>query len=112
MECIFCRIAAGQSETNFVYQDPAVVAFRDLNPQAPVHVLIIPRQHLTRVSDVKAEDLKIFGDIHRAAQKIAAQEKIAGGFRLITNNGPDAGQTVDHLHYHLLGGRGMKWPPG
>jgi histidine triad (HIT) family protein len=112
MDCIFCTIAAGQLGTKFVYQDPAVVAFRDLNPQAPVHVLIIPRRHVARVSDVKAEDLNIFVDIHRAAQIIADQEKISSGFRLITNNGPDAGQTVDHLHYHLLAGRHMKWPPG
>ncbi len=108
MDCIFCRIVSGQFGTQFVYQDPAVVAFRDLHPQAPVHVLIVPRQHVAKVSDVKSDDLKIFADIHRAAQVIAKQENVSDGFRMLTNNGKGAGQTVDHLHYHLLAGKQMK----
>jgi len=112
MDCIFCRIVAGQFGTPFVYQDPAVVAFRDLKPEAPVHMLIIPRAHVACVTEVDQEDLSIFADIHRAAQTIAKQENLSGGFRLVTNNGVDAGQTVDHLHYHLMAGRPLKWPPG
>ena len=112
MDCIFCKIASGQLGTKFVYQDPAVVAFRDLNPQAPVHVLIIPRRHVARVMDVASSDASVFADIHKAAQEIARSENLVSGFRLVINNGADAGQTVDHLHYHMLGGRKMKWPPG
>jgi histidine triad (HIT) family protein len=89
------------------------VAFHDIKPEARVHVLIIPRRHVERVSSLASEeDFALVGDIHRAALKIAAKEGLTTGFRLVTNSGPDAGQTVDHLHYHLLGGRRMKWPPG
>ena len=112
MDCIFCKIASGQLGTKFVYEDPAVVSFRVLNPQSPVHVLIIPRKHFARVTDVTPSDLSLLTNIHKAAQEIARTENLSGGFRLVTNNGVDAGQTVDHLHYHLMGGRKMKWPPG
>jgi histidine triad (HIT) family protein len=89
------------------------VAFHDIKPEARVHVLIIPRRHVERVSSLASEeDFALVGDIHRAAIKIAQKEGLTTGFRLVTNSGPDAGQTVDHLHYHLLGGRRMKWPPG
>lgn len=113
MDCIFCNIAAGQIPAKLVYEDPRVVAFRDIKPEARVHVLLIPRRHVERVSDLTSEDdFKLVGEIHRAAIKIAKDEGLDAGFRLVTNSGPDAGQTVNHLHYHLLGGRRMKWPPG
>lgn len=113
MDCIFCKIAAGQIPAKIVYEDARVVAFRDIKPEARVHVLIVPRRHIERAANlVSDDDFVLVGDIHRAALKIATSEGLASGFRLVTNSGPDAGQTVDHLHYHLLGGRRMKWPPG
>lgn len=112
-ECIFCNIAAGRLKAQVVYEDQRVLAFRDVNPQAPVHILIIPRQHVERVSAVSEADRGLFGDIHRAAQIIAEKEGVVGrGFRLTVNEGSDAGQTVHHLHYHLLAGRKLGWPPG
>jgi histidine triad (HIT) family protein len=113
VDCIFCKIAAGQIPAKIVYEDPHVVAFRDIKPEARVHVLVIPRKHVERVSALTTDaDFEIVGHIHRAANKIAEKEGLLSGFRLVTNSGPDAGQTVDHLHYHLLGGRRMTWPPG
>ena len=112
MECIFCNIAAGQIKADVVYQDERVMAFRDVTPKAPVHILIIPKKHIERVSAVSEADMGLIGDIHRAIQKVAIQEHVSDpGFRIITNNGKDAGQTVNHLHYHLLGGRSMTWQP-
>lgn len=106
MDCIFCKIAAGQIPATFVYEDARVVAFRDIKPEARVHVLIVPRRHVDRVSSlVSDDDFALIGDIHRAALKIATNEGLSSGFRLVTNSGPDAGQAVDHLHYHLLGGQ-------
>jgi len=106
LDCIFCKIAAGQIPATFVYEDARVVAFRDIKPEARVHVLIVPRRHVDRVSSlVSDDDFALIGDIHRAALKIATNEGLSSGFRLVTNSGPDAGQAVDHLHYHLLGGQ-------
>ncbi len=111
--CIFCKIVAGQIKAQVVFEDERVLAFRDLNPQAPVHILIIPKKHVERLMSASEEDLAVFADLHRAAQKVATDEELTEtGFRLVTNNGKDAGQSVDHLHYHLLGGRPMAWPPG
>lgn len=111
-ECIFCNIAAGKINADVVYDDQRVMAFRDVSPKAPVHILIIPKKHIERVSAVTEEDLGIVADIHRAIQRVAIKENVSdSGFRLITNNGKDAGQTVDHLHYHLLGGKTMSWQP-
>ncbi len=105
-DCIFCKIAAGQVKANLVYEDAEVVAFRDLNPQAPVHILIIPRKHIERVSEATESDFPVIMNIHKAAQKLVEQEpRLKEGFRMITNNGVAAGQTVNHLHYHVLGGR-------
>jgi histidine triad (HIT) family protein len=113
VDCIFCKIAAGQIPAKFVYEDSRVVAFRDIKPEARVHILIVPRRHIDRVSSLASDDdFALVGDIHRAAQKIATNEGLSSGFRLVTNSGPDAGQTVGHLHYHLLGGRKLQWPPG
>lgn len=109
-ECIFCKIGAGEMDTSLVYHDEHVTAFRDLNPQAPTHVLIIPNAHVASIEELEAADLS--HRLLRAAVKIAAEEGLGTGYRLVTNVGPDAGQSVFHLHWHLLGGRQMAWPPG
>ncbi len=113
MDCIFCKIASGEIKGNIVYQDDKVTVFRDLNPQAPTHVLIIPNQHIRGVGDLEPGQEAVMADLTRAAVKVAQQEGIAKtGFRLVLNSGPDANQTVDHIHMHLIGGRSMTWPPG
>ena len=105
-DCIFCKIAAGELGTPFVAETDLVVAFDDLAPQAPVHVLIVPKQHVASVADLTAEDGDLFADLVGVANRVARERGIADtGYRLLTNAGPDAGQTVFHLHMHLLGGR-------
>ena len=105
-ECIFCRIVRGEIPGERVYDDDTVVAFRDIQPAAPTHVLIVPREHITSVSDLSDDDTLIAGRLLLAARMIAAQEGlVANGYRVITNTGQWGGQTVDHLHLHLLGGR-------
>ena len=113
MDCIFCKIASGEIKANVVYRDDRVTAFRDIQPQAPTHILIIPNRHVRGVGDMDPADAGAMADLAIAARTVAAQEGIAtSGFRLILNSGPDANQTVDHLHLHLIGGRAMTWPPG
>jgi len=113
MDCIFCKIASGEIKSDIVYHDDRITAFRDINPQAPTHILIIPNEHVPGVGDMKPEQAGMMSELTRAAAAIAEQEGIGkSGFRLVVNSGPDANQTVDHLHMHLLGGRAMKWPPG
>lgn len=103
--CIFCKIIDRQIPSTVVYEDDKVLAFNDINPVAPVHIIIIPKVHIANVNDLTAENAAVVGDIHLAAQKIAARLDIADkGYRLINNCGADAGQTVFHLHYHLIGG--------
>lgn len=105
MDCIFCKIARGDIPSNKVYEDEAVLAFHDIAPMAPVHILIIPKEHLAcGACEITSENEWILGRIFAAANKIAAELQLEGGFRLVTNNGPDAGQTVPHLHFHLLAG--------
>jgi histidine triad (HIT) family protein len=111
-DCIFCRIAAGEIPSETVYQDEHLVAFRDLAPKAPVHILIIPKAHLASLGEAGGEHGPILGRILLAAGEIARQEGIGDGFRVVNNCGESAGQTVFHLHFHLLGGRDMGWPPG
>ncbi len=112
-ECIFCRIVAKDVEAKIVHEDPLCVAFSDLRPQAPVHVLVVPRKHVASVNDLLPEDEPMVGHLVLVAQKIALERGIAGnGYRLVLNCGPMGGQSVDHLHLHLLGGRPMGWPPG
>jgi len=112
-ECIFCKILSGEIETGFVYQDDDVAAFNDLHPQAPVHVLIIPKAHIPKVGELGPEHVELLGKMNMAAKSIATQLGIADeGYRLVINSGDNGGQTVYHLHMHLLGGRVMKWPPG
>ena len=112
-DCLFCSIAAGEMEAEIVHQDDRVVAFADINPQAPAHFLIIPRKHLTGVNDIQPEDEELVGHLYYIARKVAEEQGVAeSGYRLVTNSGEDGGQEVDHLHLHLLGGRSLKWPPG
>ena len=113
MSCIFCQIAAGEIDSEIVYRDGQVVAFRDLNPQAPTHILIIPIPHIENLADASEEQAELLGHCNLVAAQIAHAEEIAqDGYRLVTNVGADGGQSVDHLHFHLLGGRRMQWPPG
>ena len=112
-ECLFCGIIAGKLKGDIVYSDDSVVAFRDILPRAPVHILIVPRKHIATVMDVELSDSVLVGEIFRVATQLAQDEGIAAtGFRVVVNCGRDAGQSVFHLHYHLLGGRVMGWPPG
>lgn len=111
--CIFCKIVAGEVPADILYEDELAVAFRDINPQAPVHVLIIPRRHLAAVSDMNEDDKALIGHLHWVARHLAPELGLSdSGFRLVINNGRDAQQTVGHLHLHLLGGRSFRWPPG
>lgn len=113
IDCIFCKIAAGQIKAAIVYQDDNVVAFRDNNPQAPVHILVVPKKHIQSVAALSEADMPLVQEMHRAIQVVAKAEKIIEtGFRVTTNSGKDAGQTVPHLHYHVMAGRRLTWPPG
>lgn len=112
-DCLFCKIAEGKISANRVFENETVVAFRDIHPQAPVHILIIPRRHIGTLNELNAEDAKLIGEMVLAAKHLAAQENLAeSGYRVLMNCNRDGGQSVYHIHLHLLGGRYMKWPPG
>ena len=111
-DCLFCKIIAGQIPATVVYRDERVIGIRDINPAAPTHVLLIPVRHISSMAEVEAGDAALLGALHLAAAEVARQDQLAGGYRLVVNTGPDGGQTVRHLHIHLLGGRAMHWPPG
>jgi histidine triad (HIT) family protein len=112
-DCLFCKIVAGDVPATVVYESDDVVAFRDINPQAPTHVLVIPRAHHKNAAALGTADPALAGRLLAAAAEIAAAEKIEdSGYRLVFNTGPGAGQTVFHVHAHILGGRGLNWPPG
>ncbi|HBF34535.1 TPA: histidine triad nucleotide-binding protein [Candidatus Sumerlaeota bacterium] len=112
-DCLFCKIIAGEIPANIVYQDADCVAFRDINPQAPTHILIIPRLHIPTLNDLESENAGLMGRLVLAAKKIAHAENLSDdGYRLVFNCNADAGQTVFHVHVHLLGGRVFGWPPG
>jgi len=112
-DCLFCHIIAGEIPGSIVYQDEHVVAFNDINPQAPTHVLIVPRRHIASLNDLSPEDDQIVGELIRRASALAKDRGVsAGGYRIVFNTNRDAGQTVFHIHLHLLGGRSMHWPPG
>ena len=112
-DCLFCGIGEGTIKANIVYQNDLVVAFKDIGPKALVHILIIPRKHIVGVLDVTADDGAVIAEIFQVAARLAREFGIAdSGFRVVVNSGPDSGQSVFHLHYHLLGGRQMSWPPG
>lgn len=111
--CLFCRIAAGDIPAKIAYQDEDVVAFHDINPQAPLHVLVIPRKHIATINDLQADDAEIVGKLFLVAQQIATEAGYSDdGYRVVMNCGVDAGQTVFHIHLHLLAGRRLTWPPG
>ena len=113
MDCLFCKIIAGEIPSAKVYENDKVYAFRDINPEAPVHVLIVPKGHIASANELAAENAGIVADIFLAAKEIATLEGIAeGGYRIVNNCGADGGQTVGHLHFHMLGGRSLAWPPG
>lgn len=112
-ECLFCRIVAGEIPADIVYSDEGFVAFRDINPQAPVHVLVIPREHYSTAAALADVDPDGVGALVATATRLAAEFGVAdGGYRLVINTGEQGGQTVPHVHVHLLGGRPMAWPPG
>ncbi len=111
--CIFCKIIAGEIPSKKAYEDEDVLAFHDIDPKAPAHVLIIPKKHMKSVLELQAEDDALLAKLFRVAQKLAAELNVAeSGFRLVLNTGEQGGQTVDHLHMHILGGRNLGWPPG
>ena len=111
-DCLFCKIAAGTIPVKQLHEDELVLAFPDINPQAPVHVLLIPKQHLTSHAHATASDTAMLGRLLAAAGEVAQAQGLGNGYRLVINTGPDGGQTVEHLHVHLLGGRHLGWPPG
>lgn len=112
-DCLFCKIIAGQIPGKIVYQDDKVVAFRDINPQAPMHVLVVPRRHIDSLNEINAEDDGLVGELVRRGAAIAAEHGHAErGYRTVFNCNAEAGQTVFHIHLHVLGGRRLGWPPG
>lgn len=112
MDCIFCKIASGEIPSTRVYEDDLCVAFKDLEPQAPVHILIIPREHIVSAAEITPENSSIVAHIFEVAAKLAKDNKLKNGWRIVSNVGEDGGQSVKHMHFHLLGGRAMAWPPG
>ncbi len=113
MSCLFCKIISREIPAKIVFEDKKILAFNDINPQAPVHILIIPKKHIAKISDLEESDKGIISEIIFRANKIAKEKEIIeSGYRLIINNNKDAGQEVFHIHLHLLGGRKLHWPPG
>ena len=113
MNCLFCRIVKKEISSKTVYEDDRVLAFEDINPQAPIHILVIPKKHISTLLELKSDDNELVGYMFQAANKIAKEKNIAErGFRLVMNCNRESGQTVFHIHLHLLGGRIMHWPPG
>lgn len=110
-DCIFCKIAAGEIPSTKVYEDEQVLAFRDLDPQAPTHVLLIPKEHIASAAEIDESNSGVVAKIFEAAAKVARQEGLDNGFRIVNNCGKDGMQSVQHLHFHLLGGKQMGWPP-
>ena len=110
--CIFCKILAKEVPARIAYEDETSIAFHDVNRQAPVHVLVIPRKHFASAEEAGEADEPVLGHLHRVAAKLARELKITAGYRTVVNNGAGAGQSVFHLHLHLLGGRLLRWPPG
>ena len=112
-DCLFCRIAAGEISSTKVHEGESILAIRDTNPVAPTHILLMPRSHVGSAADLTADDGELLGLLFAAAAELARADGLAErGYRIVTNVGRDAGQSVDHLHFHLLGGRRMAWPPG
>ena len=112
MDCIFCKIACGDSPSTKVYEDDTVVAFNDLEPQAPTHILIIPKMHIASADEINEANSAVVAHIFEVAAKIAKEKGLSNGYRIVNNCGADGGQTVKHLHFHLMGGRQFTWPAG
>ena len=112
MDCLFCKIAAGEIPSTKVYEDDTVLAFNDINPEAPVHILLIPKQHIASMAEIKPENSAVVAHIFEVAAEIAAEKGFSDGFRVVSNCGDSAGQTVKHLHFHLMAGRDFGWPAG
>lgn len=110
--CIFCRIIQGEVPGKKVYEDERVFAFEDINPQAPTHILVVPKKHIAGLKEAAPEDAEVIGHCHLVAARLARERGIEDGYRAVFNVGPRAGQSVFHLHLHLLGGRAFRWPPG
>lgn len=111
MDCVFCKIVTGEIPSDKIYEDEDIIAFNDLDPQAPIHFLVIPKKHITSLAQVEESDSALIGRIMLAIQKLAAENNLES-YRVVTNIGEDGGQTVPHLHFHVLGGRAFHWPPG
>ncbi|MBE9221508.1 histidine triad nucleotide-binding protein [Cyanobacterium stanieri LEGE 03274] len=111
-ETIFSKIIRREIPADIVYEDDLCLAFRDIAPQAPTHILVIPKKPIIRIDDAHTEDQALLGHLLLTVKKVAAQENLSNGYRVVINNGNDGGQTVDHLHLHILGDRPLKWPPG
>jgi histidine triad (HIT) family protein len=111
-DCLFCKLGAKEIPAKLVYEDADIFAFEDIHPQSPTHLLISPRKHLVSLNDATEEDAALLGRMLLVAKQLAAERGITSGYRIVINNGPGAGQSVDHLHVHVLGGRAMRWPPG
>ncbi len=111
-DCLFCKIAGGELDSDIVLERDNAIAFRDINPAAKTHVLVIPKRHIASAADLTDSDAPLVVEIFGIINEIAQSEGLSSGYRIVTNVGPDAGQSVDHLHFHLIGGRTMSWPPG
>lgn len=112
-DCLFCKIVAGDIPADIIHESDTVVGFRDISPQAPTHVLLIPRRHISTINDLEHGDREVIGDLYLAAKAVAAAEGLSEpGYRVVMNCNEGAGQSVFHIHLHLLGGRGLSWPPG
>lgn len=112
-DCIFCKIVRGEIPCDKVYEDDRVLSFKDISPEAPVHVLIVPKKHISSINELKKEDEDLIGYIYTTAKNIAEQLGVSeNGYRIVSNCGEDGGQTVPHIHFHFLGGRKLNWPPG
>lgn len=111
-DCLFCKIAKGEIPSEIIYEDDRIIAFNDVNPEAPVHFLVIPKKHIKSADNLTKEDIELIGYIFYMSSKLAKEKKLDSGYRIVNNCGVDGGQTVDHIHFHVLGKRNMQWPPG
>lgn len=112
MDCIFCKIVKNEIPSKKVYEDDSVLAFYDINPVAPIHILVVPKKHIASINEISLEDTSLIGHIHQVIVDLAKVNGLDSGFRVVNNCGAEGGQTVGHLHFHLLGGRNLQWPPG
>lgn len=110
--CLFCKIIKKEAPAKLVYEDQSIIGFEDINPQAPVHILLAPKKHISSLTELSPQDREVIGSIYLVAKKVAQEKDIGNGFRIVVNSGAQAGQSVPHVHFHLLGGRKFSWPPG